>query len=80
MESKKKKKEILIKFGQNLQAIRLKKGFSYRELAAQCDVDHSDIKKYEDGEKDLRLVTIVDLAMGLGVHPRDLMAFDLEKK
>lgn len=55
----------------------MKKGFSYRELAALCDVDHSDIKKYEDGEKDLRLVTIVDLALGLGVHPKELMTIDL---
>lgn len=80
MESKKKKKEILLKFGNNLKEIRMKKGFSYRELAALCDVDHSDIKKYEDGEKDLRLVTIVDLALGLGVHPRELLGFEVEKR
>jgi transcriptional regulator with XRE-family HTH domain len=80
MESKKKKKEILLKFGANLKAHRLKKDLSYRQLAALCDVDHSDIKKYEDGEKDLRLATIVDLAHGLGIHPKDLMNFDLEKK
>jgi transcriptional regulator with XRE-family HTH domain len=80
MESKKKKKEILLKFGANLKEVRLKKGLSYRQLASMCDVDHSDIKKYEDGEKDLRLVTIVDLALGLGINPRDLMNFDLEKR
>jgi transcriptional regulator with XRE-family HTH domain len=80
MESKRKKKEILQQFGANLKAYRLKKDLSYRQLAALCDVDHSDIKKYEDGEKDLRLVTIVDLALGLGIHPRELMNIELEKK
>ena len=63
-----------------LREFRLKQDLSYRQLAALCDVDHSDIKKYEDGEKDLRLVTIVDLAIGLGIHPRELMNIDLEKK
>lgn len=78
MESKKKKKEILAKFGKNLRAIRLSKHLSYRKLASLCDVDHSDIKKYEDGLKDLRLITIVDLALALEVHPTKLLAIDIE--
>jgi transcriptional regulator with XRE-family HTH domain len=80
MESKRKKKEILAKFGSNLKAIRKSKKLSYRKLAALCDADHSEIKRYEDGKKDLRLTTIVDLAIGLEVHPRQLMDFDVEKK
>jgi transcriptional regulator with XRE-family HTH domain len=74
---KKKKKEVLAKFGENLKALRLQKNLSYRELAARCDVDHSDIKKYEDGLKNLTLITIVDLAMGLEVEVRELVGFDL---
>ncbi len=80
MESKKLKKEILMKFGKNLKTIRKNNKLSYRKLAALCDVDHSIIKKYEDGKKDLRLLTIVDLALGLEIHPRELMNFDLELK
>jgi transcriptional regulator with XRE-family HTH domain len=80
MESKKLKKEVLAKFGKNLKSIRKEKKLSYRKLAALCDVDHSMIKKYEDGVKDLRVITLVDLALGLGIHPRDLLNFDLDVK
>ncbi len=47
-------------------------GFSFRELAAQCNVDHSDIAKYENGEKNLTFHTMLELASGLGVHPKEL--------
>jgi transcriptional regulator with XRE-family HTH domain len=80
MQSKKKKKDILTKFGNNLKAIRRSKKLSYRKLATLCEVDHSDIKKYEDGKLDLRLVTIVDLAAGLDVHPKELLNIDFENK
>jgi transcriptional regulator with XRE-family HTH domain len=75
---KKKKKELLTKFGENLKAIRLQKKLSYRELATLCDVDHSDIKKYEDGLKNLTLVTMVDLAMGLGVNVKELVNIKID--
>jgi len=47
-------------------------------LAALCEVDHSDIKKYEKGLKDLRLLTIIDLATGLNVHPKELIDYDFD--
>lgn len=75
---RKHKKELLIRFGKRLAAVRKKKGLSFRELSHRCDVDYSDIKKYEKGEKDLRLATIVDLAFDLGIHPTDLLDFDID--
>lgn len=69
------KKEALRRFGIHLSEHRKKKKLSYRKMADQCDVDFSDIKKYENGEKDLRLLTILDLSIGLGVHPKELLNF-----
>ncbi len=77
MEAKDKDK-VLIQFGKRLTALRKKKKLSFRKLAAQCDVDYSDIVKYEKGKKDLRLTTVVDLAIGLGVHPAELLTFDFD--
>jgi transcriptional regulator with XRE-family HTH domain len=74
----KRKKEVLARFGKQLNALRKNSDLSLRELAARCDVDHSDIKKYEDGEKDLRLLTMVELAIGLGVDPKELLNFDTD--
>lgn len=75
---RKHKNEVLIRFGKRLAMVRKKKKLSFRELSHRCDVDYSDIRKYENGQKDLRLTTIVDLAYGLGVHPADLLNFDIE--
>lgn len=77
MEAK-HKDEVLIEFGKRLSELRKKKNLSFRQLSAQCDVDYSDIKKYEKGTKDLRLTTVVDLAVGLGVHPAELLKLDLD--
>lgn len=75
---RKHKNEVLIRFGNRLALLRKKKKLSFRELSHRCDVDYSDIKKYENGEKDLRLTTIIDLAYGLGVHPTELVNFDID--
>ncbi len=73
----KDKHEVLIQFGKRLAALRKKRKLSFRGMAAQCNVDSSDIKKYENGQRDLQLTTIVDLAIGLGVHPSSLLHFDV---
>lgn len=74
----KKKSPELVKFGKRLMHLRKQQNLSFRELAARCNVDHSDISKYENGEKNLRFLTIVDLASGLGVHPKELINYEFD--
>ena len=78
MERKKKKKEALARFGNRLNQLRKEKHMSFRQLAAQCDVDHSDIKKFENGEKNITILTVIELSIGLGVHPKELLDFDFD--
>lgn len=78
MESKKKKKEALAQFGKRLNQLRKAKNLSFRELAALCDVDYSDIKKFEKGEKNITILTLIELSIGLDVHPKELLNFDFE--
>lgn len=73
----KKKKELIRQFGQRLYDLRTKKGLSYRELAARCDIDSAQIHRIEHGMKNATLATIIDLAIGLGVNPKELMDFDV---
>jgi transcriptional regulator with XRE-family HTH domain len=68
---------LLTRFGKHLETIRKQKKFSFRELAARCNVDSSDINKIEKGRKNITLTTLVDLATGLGVHPKKLLDFDM---
>ena len=78
MESKKKKKEVLVQFGRRLNQLRKGRKLSFRKLATQCDIDYSDIKKFENGEKNVTVLTIIELSIGLDVHPKELLNFDVD--
>jgi len=68
----------LKQFGKNLERIKREKKLSYRKIAANCNIEHSDIKRYVDGEINLTLLSLVDLAKGLDIHPKELLDFILE--
>lgn len=76
MDSQQKKKEALVQFGKRLSHIRKAKKLSFRKLATLCNVDYSDIKKYEKGEVNITILTLMDLSVGLNVHPKELLNFD----
>lgn len=67
--------DFLTGFGKNLKKFREKKGLSLRKLAANCNVDHSDIAKIEKGEISIGLKTVLELAKGLEIHPKKLFDF-----
>lgn len=62
-------------FGANLQKLRLAKGLTLRALAANCDLDDSNISKIEQGKFDIQLSTLFELAKGLGIEPKELVDF-----
>lgn len=74
----KHKIEAKIQFGKRLSRLRKDRKLSFRKLSDRCDIDYSDIKKYEKGQKNLRLTTIIELAIGLGVRPSELLNFEFD--
>jgi transcriptional regulator with XRE-family HTH domain len=68
-------KAFLLKFGTRLNELRILKNLSYRKMAQQCKIDHSDIAKYELGETNITLLTLNELAKGLDVDPKELLNF-----
>jgi transcriptional regulator with XRE-family HTH domain len=67
-------------FGKQIKSIRLQKKLSLRKLSQRCNIDHSDIAKYEKGEINIKLSSIYELAKGLEVHPRYLFDFELRER
>jgi transcriptional regulator with XRE-family HTH domain len=65
----------LKKFGNNIFKRRTELNLSYRQLAQKCDIDFSAISKIEKGQKSLEFETILELAKGLEIHPRELFDF-----
>jgi transcriptional regulator with XRE-family HTH domain len=48
-------------------------------MASRCDVDHAKISKIESNKANLMVTTLMELADGLGVHPKKLLDFDVEE-
>jgi transcriptional regulator with XRE-family HTH domain len=67
-------------FGKQVKSVRLQKKLSLRKLSQRCNIDHSDIAKYEKGEINLKLSSVYELAEGLDVHPKELFDFELGMK
>jgi transcriptional regulator with XRE-family HTH domain len=68
-------RSFLKNFGTHLYQLRMSKGLSYRKMAQNCHIDHADIKKYEKGETNISLLTLKELARGLGLEAKDLLNF-----
>ncbi|MXV14304.1 helix-turn-helix domain-containing protein [Hufsiella ginkgonis] len=67
--------DLQIRFGVHLRKIREDKGLSLREVADRCDLDNSNISKIENGQFNIQLSKIFELAKGLGVSAKDLLDF-----
>ena len=78
MLSSNEKKVALKRFGQRLAELRKQKNLSLREMASACDIDNSKISKIEKGKSNITFTTIIDLARGLEVHPRQLFDYPFE--
>lgn len=70
--------EFQICFGKQIEKFRLAQKLSLRQLAQRCDLDHSDIAKYEKGEINIKLSTVYELTKGLQLSPKDLFDFYFE--
>ncbi len=70
----------LEKFGENVMKRRNELNLSYRQLAQKCDIDFSAISKIEKGQKSLEFKTILELAKGLEIHPKELFNFAIRVK
>ena len=64
-------------FGKHIKQIRENKGLSLRALAANCDLDDSQISKIENGKKNIQLSTIFELAAGLDISAKELLDFEI---
>lgn len=69
---------LQISLGNKVKELRNEKKLSLRQLAQRCDLDYSDISKYEKGEVNIQLSTLYELARGLNVHPKELFNFDFK--
>jgi transcriptional regulator with XRE-family HTH domain len=74
--NEKRDKKRLIEIGKHIRLLRENAGLSQSELAIRCDVDKNKLSLIENGKKDYNITTLLELARGLGKHPKKLLDAD----
>ncbi|MBI2968020.1 MAG: helix-turn-helix transcriptional regulator [Bacteroidetes bacterium] len=70
----KKKKKILIAFGEKVRQLRKEKGISQEELSFRADVHRTYIGMIERAEKNITLTNIEKIAKAFEVSVSELMS------
>lgn len=71
-----KKRDILIKFGDQIRELRKEKGLSQEQLSFKADLHRTYIGMIERAEKNITLVNIEKIANALELSINDLMKFN----
>lgn len=64
--------ELQIDIGEKIEALRLQRKYSLRELALLADIEHHQLLNIEKGRVDMRLSTLRKIASALNVGVKDL--------
>lgn len=71
--------DLQIQFGLHLKGVRDSLGLTLREVAANCELDDSNISKIEQGHFNVQLSTLIELAKGLGIPAKRLLDFEVKE-
>ena len=75
----KQREEKLKKFGAHIKKLRTELNLSQDEVVLNSDkLIKATISDIENGKRNFSFSTLLDLAKGLGKHPKDLLDFDLK--
>ena len=69
--------QYCLAFGNQLRKVRQGKGLSMRQLAAEADMEYSQLSKIERGVTNTTISTVHALATALEVHAKELFDFTL---
>ena len=70
------KDEILKKFGEHVKNLRIKSGLTQDDVVLNSSkITKGTISDIENGKRNFAFTTLIDLARGLNVCPKDLLDF-----
>ena len=71
------KDELLLKIGQNIRYIRVKKGLSQEELSFSAGINLNTISTLERGINNVKIKTLFNIASALGVEVKEIIDIKL---
>jgi predicted transcriptional regulator len=73
-----KDQAYLIAFGNNLKKIILDKGLSPDDVATFSNIETKQVYRAINAERSINLSTLLAIAKGLEIHPKELLDFDYD--
>lgn len=75
------KDEILKKFGEHVKDLRTKSGLTQDEAVLNSSkITKSTVSDIENGKRNFAFITLINLAKGLNISPKDLLNFKIDWK
>ncbi len=72
--NEKRDKNRLVQIGEHIRYVRENVAkMSLDEVASSCDVTKGNLSMIENGNKDFTFSTFLEIAKGLGIHPKKLL-------
>ncbi len=65
--------KFLKEVGNKVKSARMEKGITIRELGSLCKMDYSNLSRFENGQKNIRIQTLRDIANVLEVDMKDFL-------
>ncbi|WP_162927029.1 helix-turn-helix domain-containing protein [Flavobacterium psychrotrophum] len=72
------KDKRLVKFGTYIASLRKERGLESKDVTKNCSLSTKDLQSIEDGSKNFGFTTLLELAKGIGISPKDLLNIDLD--
>ena len=73
--------EILRKFGMYVRELRKKLDLSQDDIVLNATkITKGTVSDIENGKRNLSFTTLIDLAKGLKIHPKELLNFPIQEK
>lgn len=70
------KDEILKKFGEHVKDLRMKSGLTQDDVVLNSNkITKGTVSDIENGKRNFAFTTLIDLAKGLNITPKDLLNF-----
>ena len=71
--------EILKNFGIYVRVLRKRLGLNLDDIVLNATkITKGTVSDIENGKRNLSFTTLIDLAKGLKIHPKELLDFDVE--
>jgi transcriptional regulator with XRE-family HTH domain len=71
--NKEREQELLIKLGDHLRELRLKKGYTLQQLAYEAEIELSQVHRIEKGKINPKYTTLQVISVALDINISELL-------